>query len=527
MPGPATGTSAVYALDTFTRVVSSGWGASDVGGRYSYDDGPSSFSVDGTHGVVTVTRGKSAEATLRGATALNLDETTTFALGALPSRGRLSAGLVLRRSGTAASKTEYEAMATLARSGRIVLAWRKSLAGHASTIAQVRKGRVAPRTAYRLRIRASGVDPTTLKLKLWPRAETEPSGWTLTATDSEPRLQRTGIVGVRVLGSPMLAKAVTVRIAQFAATATPDMGATGFRALIPPAFTPIRTLTATTPAQFVADVANLQPGDELDVEPMTIAGNITIDRSLSAYAEIHFAPGVVFSGPTTRGLYTFWITRASNIRMYGGELTNPANGGCVRIDGSTNVLWWNFKLHDCAADGILATSVNKSSTGIDLDGEIYNVAYDRSFDPHAEKCTGLHGAYLGGTSQSDNVTFSGKFSLYVHDVPCGSAVQAGSNLSNAELWVKAANITFNAQSQVAGNAIQFWGGALNNITVHEVTGDRLAGRVVETNGMYSCCNSHVVVEYGRGTNTLRNPLLSRVNYAPNPAVAYQDVRPLP
>ena len=304
-----------------------------------------------------------------------------------------------------------------------------------------------------------------------------------------------------------------------------DLGATGYRSLAKPAFTPARLVTVSTPSQFATALANLQAGDELDVQPMTLTGSFSITKALSSYAEIHFAPGVVFSGATSRAYYTLSIQNAANVRIYGGELKNPVNGACVRVADSTNVLWWHFKLHDCAAGGIVGTNLNNSSSGLDFDGEIHHVAYDTSFDPHAEKCTGIHGAYLGATWQNSTPVMSGKFSLYIHDVPCGAAFQGGSNLANTELWIKAVNITYQAQSQTAGNAIQFWGGNLRNIVVRNVTGNVLAGRVVETNGIYSCCNSGIVVKYGRGTTTLQNPSLSRINFATHPAVIYEDSSP--
>jgi hypothetical protein len=307
------------------------------------------------------------------------------------------------------------------------------------------------------------------------------------------------------------------------AAAKRDLGATGYRQLIQPAFTPKRLLTARHPAQFATDLAKMRAGDELNVRPMTIRGEFLINKRLSSYAEIHFSRGVVFSGATSRGFYTIAISNASHIRIYGGEVENPVQGACVRINDSTDVLWWHFRLYDCAAGGILGTSIQRSSSGIDFDGEIDHVAYDTSFDPHADKCTGIHGAYLGATYQDAAPTISGRFSLYIRDVPCGAALQAGSNLVNTQLWIKAVDISHKAQANTAGNAIQFWGGDLHSITVHDVTGNYLAGRVVETSGMYSCCDSGIVVQHGRGMNTLQNPLLSRVNFLPNPAVTFLDV----
>ena len=258
---------------------------------------------------------------------------------------------------------------------------------------------------------------------------------------------------------------------------------------------------------------------------MTLAGNFRITKRLRSYAEIDFAPGVAFSGAAAFKYYTLQISDSSNLRIYGGDVTNPANGPCVRIDSSTNVLWWHFRIHNCAATGLFVTSIDGASAGIDLDGEIDHVAYQPDlFDPHLEKCTGIHGAYLGG---NPSLTLSGNFSLSVLDSACGGAVQVGSNVADSQLWVRADDIPFEAQHQAAGNAIQFWGTGLHQDTVHDVIGDNLAGRVVEASGLYACCNSGIVVQYGRGSNTLRNPLLSRVDYYPNPAITYENVQASP
>jgi hypothetical protein len=304
-------------------------------------------------------------------------------------------------------------------------------------------------------------------------------------------------------------------------SATADMGATGYRELVQPAFTPVRTMIAATPGQFLNDLANLQPGDDLEVDPMTIPGEVKIANVLSSPAEINFAPGVSFTGSATdTDLPAVWIVGAKNVRLDGGDLTNPG-GGAILVYDSTNIQWWHFKAHDAGGGCLSVFNVNSGSSGLDFDGELSNCGNDLTDDPHAEKGTGQHGAYIGGGNTAFTVANS-KFSLYIHDQRYGAALQAGSNLTNDEFWVKAENVTFQAQSQVAGNAIQFWGGALNNITVHEVTGENLAGRLVETNGMYDTGNSNIVVDLARGTNTLMNPLLSGGDCAPNPAVTYED-----
>ena len=310
-----------------------------------------------------------------------------------------------------------------------------------------------------------------------------------------------------------------------ATAATPNRGATGYRTLVRPAFKPVRRIVAKTPAQFRADLAALRAGDELVVKPMRIPGEVIINRALSSPAEIHLSRGVHFTGtPAGSLLPAVWINGARHIRLFGGNITNPGGGGILVYD-SAHVLWWHFRSHRDGGGCLAVFNVNSGSSHLDFDGTLAHCGLDLSTDPHAEKGTGEHGAYLGGGNTAYTVSHS-KFSLYVHDQPYGAAVQAGSNLSDDQFWVKAVNITFKAKVQVAGNAIQFWGGSLRDIIVHKIVGRNLAGRVVETSGMYPTGDAHIVVRVGRGHNTLLNPRLSRVNFAPNPAVKYVDVRPL-
>jgi hypothetical protein len=51
--------------------------------------------------------------------------------------------------------------------------------------------------AYSLRFDVTGTNPTTLQARVWVAGTTEPSKWTLTATDTTPALQAAGSPGVR------------------------------------------------------------------------------------------------------------------------------------------------------------------------------------------------------------------------------------------------------------------------------------------------------------------------------------------
>src|SRR5262249_3037861 len=139
------------------------------------------------------------------------------------------------------------------------------------------------------------------------------------------------------------------------------------------------------------------------------------------------------------------------------------------------------------------------NTGLDITAEIWRAGENLSLDPHAEKGTGLHGVYLGGGT----TTSSGRFMVDVHDQPTGAAVSVGANLQNSEIWIRAQRITFAATSQVAGNAIQFWGSNNRNVTVKDIEADALAGRVIETDALGSGVS--LVVNYARGTNVRLAP----------------------
>ena len=71
--------------------------------------------------------------------------------------------------------------------------------------------------------------------------------------------------------------------------------------------------------------------------------------------------------------------------------------------------------------------------------------------------------------------------------------------------VDARRLTFQAQYQVAGNALQWWGNGIRNVRVPYVYGENLAGRVSETDGLYDGSNpaGAITIEYGRSGGSIR------------------------
>lgn len=238
---------------------------------------------------------------------------------------------------------------------------------------------------------------------------------------------------------------------------------------------------------------------------MTITGEVSLDQRLLAPASVYFDPGVRFAGsPEGSNRPAIWL-HASNLRLYGGEVSNVAQD-CVRVQagsadtsGPTNIRWWGLKIHDCAGTGFSVQGTNFPNTGLDIQADIWACGQNIDLDPHPEKGTGLHGAYLGGGSTIS----SGTFVFYVHDQPTGAAVSVGANLENSRLWVEARRISFQAKYQVAGNAVQFWGDSNRNVTVEDIEASDLAGRVVETDGLSG--GDGLTIERARGTEIRLSP----------------------
>jgi len=206
-------TSGPYVSDTFDRAVTTGWGTADLGGGYAYRGDIAPFSVVGRSGLVTVAHGERAEATLPHVSAVNVDAAMTFALSGRPSQGRLTTGLVLRSAGAGALPTEFRAVVAVDPEGNVTAVWRRVVDGRPEQLAAQRlRLNVVHETAYVLRARVVGVEPTRLALKLWPASSKQPAAWSLVTTDTTPALQQAGAVGLRVGESSTQAATVVLHV---------------------------------------------------------------------------------------------------------------------------------------------------------------------------------------------------------------------------------------------------------------------------------------------------------------------------
>ena len=178
-------------------------------------------------------------------------------------------------------------------------------------------------------------------------------------------------------------------------------------------------------------ISNLQPGDLVKATASFTVSNssgdpLVIKNRLSAPAEIDLTGvKIVYTG--TQQLDGVWVNNASNLYIFGGDISTSDTGGvCLRVYGSQHVLWWGFTAHDCGGTGFQAQAIGGPVDHDDFQGTIWKVGQNLAWDPHAEKGTGLHAANLWDANQTGNFT-NNRFAFYAHDIPTGACVEFGNN----------------------------------------------------------------------------------------------------
>jgi len=262
--------------------------------------------------------------------------------------------------------------------------------------------------------------------------------------------------------------------------------------------------------------SNLQPGDQINVHGVTFTGQINLTgKNLSDWAQITFDSATHFVGVSSAvNSPDVYLQNDSHIRFYGGDLNEAASGGQagfgLLIHGAVNyVSWWGFVVHDVGNTALAVFPAEAPSSNLDLKGEVYDWGRNLSWDPHAEKGTGLQGVNLSDAAYS--LTDS-RIAVYAHDSASGSGMELGSDTASSTgntIYVWCQNLTKVATSQVAGNCLQVWGRNTLSDDVQYLEAENLTGRPYDANGVYSGQSlSTDTVEYGRASNTNTNPYLA-------------------
>ena len=175
------------ASDSFGRVVSSGWGAADVGGTWAPMSGSAAVtSVGDGVGKVNLTPGETREMLLQGTSLLDTSARISYTLSSGPSTGVAYEGLGARRSGS----NGYRALAWHRADGSTWLVIQRNGTAIASTAVAGLTWTAG--STFNLLMETTGSSTTTIRAKLWAGGAAEPAAWQLSTTDATAALQVAG-----------------------------------------------------------------------------------------------------------------------------------------------------------------------------------------------------------------------------------------------------------------------------------------------------------------------------------------------
>ncbi len=182
-----------FALDTFQRSVSNGWGSADTGGAWSSTQNSSLFSVGNGVGTMRLANpGSSVTTGLGAVSARDVDTTVDLTYDKAPTGSGIYGTVMVRRDAT----DSYRLRARLMPTGTMLLLSRVSGGSEVYLDNTTLPWVYQPGEVLRLRLVADGASPTQLSGKVWRASEAEPQAWQLSATDSTSGLQDAGSVAV-------------------------------------------------------------------------------------------------------------------------------------------------------------------------------------------------------------------------------------------------------------------------------------------------------------------------------------------
>jgi len=296
----------------------------------------------------------------------------------------------------------------------------------------------------------------------------------------------------------------------------------------------INATVVSTVSQFAAAIANARAGQIIDVlGSVQVPGEFTgFDRVISGgTVDVVFQPGAGFTGSTavlamSSRVPAVYIQNSGGWRLWGGTISNPGSGGGILVHAMPGPFTWTgFTVSNTADTCVAVYPAEGNISGLTLKGVAGTATPNLAYDPHAEKGTGIHAWNLadatGGLLEDSTIAAD----VLNQATGAGVEVDTGQIGPNVTLYARANHLGFavpgtswtgDAQSQVAGNVVQLWGGTPPGaLDVKYAEGNNIQGRIVESNGVSGSASlSHSTVEYGVATGAiLSNPLLSKVAYS--------------
>jgi hypothetical protein len=179
-----------YAADYFDRSRKDGWGAAEVGGRWTVRGSSSDYPVRGGSGIMKVPPAESRSAFLNKTSRETADLSATVEIN--------KPGSTVLMLGRKVKADDYRTVIKLTGGRNILVSLASTQAGDTVPLSNTVRlmGSYRAGNEIKIRMQVFGVNPTVIRAKVWRAAEPEPASWSVTAQDGFDRLQRSGVVGV-------------------------------------------------------------------------------------------------------------------------------------------------------------------------------------------------------------------------------------------------------------------------------------------------------------------------------------------
>ncbi len=302
-------------------------------------------------------------------------------------------------------------------------------------------------------------------------------------------------------------------------------------------------IVVSSTSQFSSAIASATAGETIDV-----LGNVLVPGEFTGFnrvvsggvVDVVFQPGSGFTGMAGTNLPAVWIHNSGGWRIWGGTITNPAGGGILVYTMPGPFTWTGFTVSDTGNTCVSVFPADGNISGLTLKGVAGTATPNLSLDPHAEKGTGIHawnladatgGVLENSTIAADVLNQATGAGVEVEMDRIGPSVTLYARAKHLGFPVPGTTWTGDAQTQVAGNVVQLWGGTPpGSLDVRYAEGNDIQGRIVETSGAYGGASyAHSSIDAGVATGPiLQNPLLSKVAYnVGSTGLVLGTVSPLP
>ncbi|MEP7377972.1 MAG: PKD domain-containing protein [Chloroflexota bacterium] len=223
----------LFAADSFSRSLGSGWGDADVGGAYSLQVTAGNYNTSqGVGDMIVPAAGNTRSAILDGISEDDVDISFRVKVDKIAAGGSYLVYAVVRRNGS----NEYRPRILLTQTGTVQAHASAEVNGVetaiGSTVTVPGLAQIA-NTYIRVRAQVTGQNPTTIRVKAWADGTAEPAAWNYTGTDSTASLQVPGALGLRSF------------VGSAATTAPVTFGFDDFVAKYPAPTTPVASFTSS------------------------------------------------------------------------------------------------------------------------------------------------------------------------------------------------------------------------------------------------------------------------------------------